>query len=178
MVNITSWGVRLRHGRARMSFATRCCTTYSTSERLNEFEKLERSGHSNLIPGNIDSIACFNGSIPVKTRSTRFTSPFLTLQLKSMLETDASIVLTDHQKPTGAVPSLTVEIGPVRGWSPLNLRELWESRGLLSFLAWRDIRLRYTQTVLGVAWAVLKPLSVVAVFSLVFGWFMQVPSRG
>lgn len=95
-----------------------------------------------------------------------------------MLDTNASTVLTDPQKTTGTIPSLTVEIRPIKGWVPLNVKELWESRGLLAFLVWRDIRLRYTQTVLGVAWAVLRPLSVVAVFSLVFGWFVQVPSRG
>ena len=95
-----------------------------------------------------------------------------------MLETDTSTVLTDHQRHAGILPSPTVEIRPVGGWVPLNVKELWDSRGLLSFLAWRDIRLRYTQTILGSAWAVLKPLSVVAVFSLVFGWFVQVPSRG
>jgi homopolymeric O-antigen transport system permease protein len=95
-----------------------------------------------------------------------------------MHDTDASTLFTDPHRPTRSVSNLTVEIRPVQGWVPLNVRELWESRGLLSFLVWRDIRLRYTQTVLGVAWAVLKPLSVVAVFSLVFGWFVQVPSRG
>lgn len=95
-----------------------------------------------------------------------------------MPDTNASTVFIDPQRPTRSVLNPTVEIRPVRGWVPLNVKELWESRGLLSFLAWRDIRLRYTQTALGVAWAVLKPLSVVAVFSLVFGWFVQVPSRG
>jgi lipopolysaccharide transport system permease protein len=60
----------------------------------------------------------------------------------------------------------------------LNLRELWEYRELLYFLTWRDIKARYKQTALGVAWAVLQPLLTMAVFSLFFGKLAQVPSDG
>ena len=69
-------------------------------------------------------------------------------------------------------------IRPVRGWASLNLGELWEYRDLLRLLAWRDINVRYKQTALGVAWAVLQPLLTMAVFSLFFGRLAKVPSDG
>lgn len=74
--------------------------------------------------------------------------------------------------------SQTVEIRPPQPWTALNLKELWGSRELLVFLVWRDFRLRYTQTVVGLVWAIVKPLSVVAIFNLVFGWLVQLPSDG
>jgi homopolymeric O-antigen transport system permease protein len=55
------------------------------------------------------------------------------------------------------------------GWQLLNLRELWRSREILFFLTWRDVKVRYKQTVLGVAWALLQPLAVMTVFSLFLG---------
>jgi hypothetical protein len=73
---------------------------------------------------------------------------------------------------------LTVHIDSSTGWAPVHLRELWEYRELLSFLAWRDVRVRYEQTALGPVWALLKPLSLVFVFSVVFGWLVQMPSDG
>lgn len=66
----------------------------------------------------------------------------------------------------------------VRGWSAVNLREIWEYRDLLRMLAWRDIKVRYKQTALGAAWAVLQPLLTMAVFSLFFGRLAKVPSDG
>jgi len=61
------------------------------------------------------------------------------------------------------------DIAPSRGWVSLRLRELWEFRELLYFLTWRDIKVRYKQTVLGAAWAILQPLLTMVVFSLFFG---------
>ena len=61
-----------------------------------------------------------------------------------------------------------LKIEPEKGWVPLNLRELWEYRELLYFLTWRDIKVRYKQTVLGVAWAVLQPVLTMIVFSVFF----------
>ena len=52
-----------------------------------------------------------------------------------------------------ALESIHIRIEPPRGWIPLNLRDLWEYRELLYFLAWRDVKVRYKQTVLGVSWA-------------------------
>ncbi len=63
----------------------------------------------------------------------------------------------------------TLEIRPRRGWIGVNWSELWRYRELLYFMAWRDIKVRYKQTVLGVAWAVLQPLFQVIIFTLIFG---------
>ncbi len=62
-----------------------------------------------------------------------------------------------------------VVIEPQRSWLKLRLKELWDYRELLYFLAWRDIKVRYKQTALGVTWAVLQPLLAMAVFTLIFG---------
>ncbi len=69
-----------------------------------------------------------------------------------------------------------LEIRPTKGWVSLGLRDLWTFRELLYFLAWRDIKVRYKQTVLGAAWAVLQPLLTMVVFSLFFGRLAGVPS--
>jgi lipopolysaccharide transport system permease protein len=69
-------------------------------------------------------------------------------------------------------------IEPAQGWSLLNLRELWAYRELLYFLIWRDIKVRYKQTVLGAAWAVIQPFFTMVVFSLFFGRLAGVPSDG
>jgi lipopolysaccharide transport system permease protein len=71
-----------------------------------------------------------------------------------------------------------IHIEPPRGWLPLNLRELWAYRELAFFLAWRDIKVRYKQTVLGAAWAILQPLFTMVVFSLFFGKLAGIPSDG
>src|SRR5512146_98251 len=68
--------------------------------------------------------------------------------------------------PTGSV------IEPETGWQPVDLGELWRYRELAWFLAWRDIKVRYKQTELGIAWAVLEPLLTTGVFTLLFGLFM------
>jgi len=73
---------------------------------------------------------------------------------------------------------LVTEIRPSRGWSSLNLRDLWKYRELLYFLTWRDIKVRYKQTVLGAAWAVIQPFFTMIVFSIFFGGLAKVPSDG
>lgn len=72
----------------------------------------------------------------------------------------------------------SVVIEPRKGWVPVDFRELWKFRELLYFLAWRDIKVKYKQTLLGVAWAVLQPVLAMLVFSLVFGRFASMPSEG
>jgi lipopolysaccharide transport system permease protein len=64
------------------------------------------------------------------------------------------------------------------GWPPLHLQELWTYRELLYFLVWRDLKVRYKQTVLGVAWAVLQPLMATIVFSVFFGRLAGIASDG
>lgn len=75
-----------------------------------------------------------------------------------------------------ALPIVVIE--PTRGWAALRLRELLEHRELLGFLAWRDITVRYRQTLLGAAWALLQPMAAMAAFSLVFGRLARLPSDG
>jgi lipopolysaccharide transport system permease protein len=65
-----------------------------------------------------------------------------------------------------------------RGWSVPDLRELWRYRELLYFLVWRDVKVRYKQTALGAAWAVLQPFATMLVFSLFFGRLANMPSDG
>ena len=69
-------------------------------------------------------------------------------------------------------------IQPSKGWVSLHLPELWKYRELLYFLTWRDIKVRYKQTVLGAAWAVLQPFMTMIVFSLFFGGLAKIPSDG
>jgi lipopolysaccharide transport system permease protein len=71
-----------------------------------------------------------------------------------------------------------VVIEPPRGGVRLGLRELWAHRELVYFLTWRDIKVRYKQTALGAAWAIIQPLSTMIVFTLFFGRLAKVPSDG
>src|SRR3954468_9501427 len=65
-------------------------------------------------------------------------------------------------------------IKPSRGWAGLRLNELWRYRELIGFLVWRDLKVRYRQTLLGVAWFLLQPLALMVVFSLFLGEFLKV----
>jgi lipopolysaccharide transport system permease protein len=69
-----------------------------------------------------------------------------------------------------------IRIAPTKGWTELKLKELWEFRGLLYFLTWRDIKVRYKQTIFGAAWAVIQPFFTMIVFSLFFGRLAKIPS--
>jgi lipopolysaccharide transport system permease protein len=75
-------------------------------------------------------------------------------------------------------PPAVLIIKPSQGWVNLRLRELGEYRELLYFLVWRDIKVRYKQTVLGAAWAVIQPFFAMVVFSVFFGKLAKVPSDG
>ena len=77
-----------------------------------------------------------------------------------------------------AVERPVARIVPQRGWLELGLGELWEYRELLYFLVWRDIKVRYKQTVIGAAWAVLQPFLTMVIFSLFFGVLAHIPSQG
>ena len=70
------------------------------------------------------------------------------------------------------------DIRPASGWRLLDLRELWAYRELIYFLTWRDIKIRYKQTVLGVAWAIIQPLAMMMVFSFFFGRLAGISSEG
>jgi lipopolysaccharide transport system permease protein len=76
------------------------------------------------------------------------------------------------------VQHASVLIRPISGWVRINYRDLWEYRELLYFLTWRDVKVRYKQTALGLAWVVLQPLFLMLIFTLFFGRLLQVPSDG
>lgn len=76
------------------------------------------------------------------------------------------------------VESSDIVIEASKGWVSLKVKELWEYRELLYFLTWRDVKIRYTQTVLGVGWAVIQPLATMVIFSVIFGHLAKLPSEG
>ena len=79
-----------------------------------------------------------------------------------------------------AVPgaSTVTIIEPSRGWVPIRLGELWEYREVLYYLVWRDIKVRYRQTVIGAIWAIIQPLMTMLVFTVFLGKLAKVPSDG
>jgi lipopolysaccharide transport system permease protein len=79
-------------------------------------------------------------------------------------------------KTSAKLPSMLIR--PPRGWASLGLSELWEYRELLYFLTWRDVKVRYKQTALGAAWAIIQPFFMMVVFSLFFGRLGKMPSDG
>jgi lipopolysaccharide transport system permease protein len=72
----------------------------------------------------------------------------------------------------------TLRVQPTKGFGGLDLAALWEFRELLYFLVWRDISVRYKQTLMGAAWTVLQPLLTMVVFTVIFGAFAKIPSDG
>jgi lipopolysaccharide transport system permease protein len=85
--------------------------------------------------------------------------------------------------PTGATshsghgaPALVIE--PAARFPRIDLAELWQYRGLFFFLVWRDIKVRYAQTVLGAGWAVIQPVLTMIIFTIIFGNFARIPSDG
>jgi lipopolysaccharide transport system permease protein len=74
--------------------------------------------------------------------------------------------------------SPTVRIEPPRGWLELRLREVWDYRELVYFFVWRDVKIRYKQTAIGIVWVVLQPLLTMGVFTVFFGRLAKLPSQG
>ena len=90
----------------------------------------------------------------------------------------ASVDTNPPSPAAAAVPSPGIVIQPSRGWISLDLKELWDYRELLLFMTWRDIKVRYQQTALGAAWAIVQPLLNMIVFTVFFGRLAKVPSDG
>ena len=112
-----------------------------------------------------------------------------------MIETDSTTVIAPPGARRGGPPAEDAAPGagdagggseyaeetlirPRSGWIGINWREMWSHRELLFFLVWRDISVRYKQTVLGIAWAVVQPLMTMVIFTVIFGRFAKVPSEG
>jgi lipopolysaccharide transport system permease protein len=79
---------------------------------------------------------------------------------------------------SAAMDPPVIRVEPPRRWSPLRLRDVWRSREVLYFLIWRDVSVRYKQTIFGVAWAIIQPFFAMVVFSLFFGRLAKMPSDG
>ena len=95
----------------------------------------------------------------------------MTITTHNSVDTAANIPVRNRfSDPAG--PEFYTRITPTRGWASLRLKELWDYRELLFFLAWRDVKVRYKQTFLGVAWAILVPLLTMVVFNVLFGLLM------
>lgn len=94
-------------------------------------------------------------------------------------EPKASLTEEVADTATTSEPALTeTVIRPPSGWRLINVGELWRYRELLYFLTWRDVKVRYKQTLLGAAWAVLQPAMMMVVFTIFFGRLADVPSGG
>ncbi len=78
----------------------------------------------------------------------------------------------------GRVGETEVLIQPTSGWRAVSLKELWDYREVIFFLAWRDIKVQYKQTIFGFAWAVFQPLMAMVIFSVIFGRVAKIPSDG
>jgi lipopolysaccharide transport system permease protein len=97
------------------------------------------------------------------------------MQIEEHIERQPTITASLPQE-VDDIPVIRIE--PSEGWVSLKLRELWEYRELLYFLTWRDIKVRYKQTVLGAAWAIIQPFFTMVVFSLFFGKLANMASDG
>jgi lipopolysaccharide transport system permease protein len=91
------------------------------------------------------------------------------------LTSNPSVAASLSNRPSGLT---TTRIEPPRGWLDLRLKELWDYRELLYFFVWRDVKIRYKQTAIGVLWVVLQPLLTMLVFTLFFGKLAKMPSMG
>ncbi len=95
----------------------------------------------------------------------------MTITTHNTVDAAANAPVRDRFSEPAATEFYT-RITPTRGWASLKLKELWDYRELLFFLAWRDVKVRYKQTFLGAAWAILVPLLTMVVFNVLFGLLM------
>ncbi|MBT3392141.1 MAG: ABC transporter permease [Chloroflexi bacterium] len=86
--------------------------------------------------------------------------------------------MTETSPTPITAPAETILLRPTRGWTALNLGDLWRYRELIFFLTWRDIKVRYKQTVLGMAWAIIRPVMSMLVYALIFGQLANLDSEG
>ena len=91
-------------------------------------------------------------------------------------DSERALIQTPERESDRGRPTLLIR--PSRGWAALDLADLWQYRELIYFLTWRDIKVRYKQTVLGGAWAILQPFLTMVVFSVFFGRLAGIPSDG
>ena len=92
--------------------------------------------------------------------------------------TTPSPIVKDMSLPASAVTAPTLVIQPSRSLFDLDLRGVWQYRELLYFLIWRDVKVRYKQTMIGAMWAVIQPVMTMVLFTVLFGNFAKIPSDG
>ena len=85
---------------------------------------------------------------------------------------------SDHPSHPSLPDKPLVVIEPSKSWGSINLRDLWAYRELFYFLIWRDLKVRYKQTMLGVVWVVIQPLMATLIFTIFLGVLARVPSDG
>jgi lipopolysaccharide transport system permease protein len=90
------------------------------------------------------------------------------------LETTSRVVTPSRLAEDVEAESIVIE--PSRGWVALHLGDLWRYRGLLYFLVWRDVKVRYKQTLLGASWAILQPTATMIIFTVFMGKLARIPS--
>lgn len=114
---------------------------------------------------------------PLRKNQMGFSTTDRTRALKSTTQTGKTLHPVNPHSSSDSLPNEpVVTIEPNKGWSPVELRDLWAFRELLYFLTWRDVKVRYKQTELGVAWAIIQPLLTMLIFTIFFGRLAGVPS--
>jgi len=97
-------------------------------------------------------------------------------QANQKVQENQTLANAEELRQAEAVPTIIIE--PTRSWLSLKLRDIWEYRELLYFLTWRDVKVRYKQTVIGFLWAIIQPFLKMVVFSIIFGGLAKMDSEG
>lgn len=97
-------------------------------------------------------------------------------QVNQKVQENQSLANAEELRQAEAVPTIIIE--PTRSWLSFKLRDIWQYRELLYFLTWRDVKVRYKQTVIGFLWAIIQPFSKMVVFSIIFGTLAKMDSEG
>jgi len=97
-------------------------------------------------------------------------------QVNQKVRENQSLANAEELRQAEAVPTTIIE--PTRGWLSLKLKDIWQYRELLYFLTWRDVKVRYKQTVIGFLWAIIQPFLKMVVFSVIFGGLAKMDSEG
>ncbi len=98
--------------------------------------------------------------------------------MKSLREERGLAFMTENTQDKYFGHTHTTIIEPQKGWLSLDLKEVWAYRDLLSILVWRDVSVRYKQSIVGIGWAVIQPVMTMIIFTVVFGRFAGLPSDG
>jgi len=97
-------------------------------------------------------------------------------QVNQKAQEDQTLANAERLGQAEVVPTIIIE--PTRSWLSLKLRDLWQYRELLYFLTWRDVKVRYKQTVIGFLWAIIQPFFKMVIFSIIFGGLAKMDSEG